>query len=99
MLIIETGNERHRMYLLNYISMSSQAAYNYQYSFFKTDIDECASSPCTNGATCSNQVNSYSCICAAGYTGAKCETGNVVLLTIYLSTEGTVPAIADLDSL
>jgi hypothetical protein len=33
------------------------------------DIDECASSPCGVGGSCTNQVNQYSCSCAAGYGG------------------------------
>ena len=39
------------------------------------DIDDCASSPCQNGATCSDGINSYSCTCNLGYTGANCEIG------------------------
>ncbi|KAK2152349.1 hypothetical protein NP493_2472g00009 [Ridgeia piscesae] len=27
-----------------------------------------------NGATCQDQVNGYSCTCAAGYTGDRCES-------------------------
>ena len=38
------------------------------------DIDECASSPCQNGGTCVDGINSYSCNCNAGYTGDNCET-------------------------
>jgi Notch-like protein len=41
----------------------------------ETDIDDCASSPCENGATCVDGVNEMNCTCAAGYTGAFCETG------------------------
>ncbi|KAI0221030.1 hypothetical protein LSAT2_027544 [Lamellibrachia satsuma] len=39
----------------------------------ETDIDECASSPCHNGARCSSQVDMYTCDCLAGYTGHNCE--------------------------
>lgn len=39
------------------------------------DINECDSSPCQNGASCSDEVNAYSCICVAGYTGTECQTG------------------------
>ena len=39
------------------------------------DINECSSSPCMNGATCTDAVNSYTCACVAGYTGTHCETG------------------------
>ena len=30
------------------------------------NIDECESSPCQNGATCWDLVNSYACNCSAG---------------------------------
>ena len=39
------------------------------------DIDECVSSPCQNGGSCSDEVDKYSCICASGYEGATCQTG------------------------
>ena len=38
------------------------------------DIDECASSPCQNGGTCTDLVNDFACTCAPGYTGTVCET-------------------------
>ena len=44
------------------------------------DVDECASSPCKNGATCSDSTKSlsipkhaFSCSCAAGYTNGVCK--------------------------
>ncbi|XP_066275240.1 neurogenic locus notch homolog protein 1-like [Branchiostoma lanceolatum] len=36
--------------------------------------DECASDPCQYGATCEDEVNGYTCTCAAGYEGVHCET-------------------------
>ena len=41
---------------------------------FFIDINECASSPCQNGGTCVDQVNQYTCQCAAGYSGTTCAT-------------------------
>ena len=38
------------------------------------DIDECKSTPCQNGATCADGINSYTCSCLAGFTGTQCET-------------------------
>jgi len=45
------------------------------------DIDECLSTPCMNGSTCSDSragsaiaADRYVCTCAAGYSGAICET-------------------------
>ena len=40
--------------------------------FFK-DIDDCASTPCENGGTCSDLVADYQCACVAGFTGKKCS--------------------------
>ncbi|XP_054542549.1 protein eyes shut homolog [Pan troglodytes] len=51
------------------------------------DIDECASHPCKNGATCIDQpgnyfcqcvppfkvVDGFSCLCNPGYVGIRCE--------------------------
>ncbi|XP_019645304.1 PREDICTED: fibropellin-1-like [Branchiostoma belcheri] len=38
------------------------------------EIDECASNPCQNGATCQDGVNSYTCTCLPGYEGDTCAT-------------------------
>jgi len=42
------------------------------------DINECASSPCQNGGTCTDAVNSYTCTCAAGYDGALCQNSTYI---------------------
>jgi len=47
-----------------------------------TDIDECASSPCQNGASCNNEQNRFTCTCAAGYTGTTCSEGKYWLFQI-----------------
>ena len=43
-------------------------------SSFLSDINECVSSPCANGASCLDLVNMFSCSCVAGYTGVVCQT-------------------------
>ena len=43
-----------------------------------TDIDECASSPCQNGGTCSDGVNKYTCTCADGFNGDNCEKKGMI---------------------
>ena len=43
-----------------------------------TEMDECESNPCQNGASCNDLVASYSCSCAAGYTGDDCSIGKVI---------------------
>ena len=42
------------------------------------DVNECSSNPCKNGASCHNNQNSYSCTCAAGWTGTTCTTGKSI---------------------
>ena len=37
------------------------------------DVNECDSSPCQNGGTCLDDVNGYSCSCAAPYAGTHCS--------------------------
>ena len=39
------------------------------------DVNECATTPCKNGAACVNLPGSYRCHCKSGFTGKKCETG------------------------
>ena len=36
------------------------------------NIDECASSPCVNGGTCTDGINGYSCLCPAEFNGPTC---------------------------
>ena len=48
------------------------------WSFFFSDIDECASSKgnrCQNGGTCINVIGAFQCQCPGGFIGAQCETG------------------------
>ena len=44
------------------------------------DIDECAPAPCLSGGTCIDQVDGYTCDCAAGFTGVICETGKIIYM-------------------
>ncbi|KAJ8314221.1 hypothetical protein KUTeg_008782 [Tegillarca granosa] len=37
------------------------------------EIDECASSPCQNQATCVDQINGFTCICEKGWNGTLCQ--------------------------
>ena len=48
---------------------------NLKHSSLFTDKNECESNPCKNGGTCTDKVNKFSCQCALGYEGDKCEIG------------------------
>ncbi|KAH3692451.1 hypothetical protein DPMN_194292 [Dreissena polymorpha] len=39
----------------------------------ETDINECGSSPCQNGGSCTDRLNGYVCRCTEAYTGSNCE--------------------------
>ncbi|XP_071829906.1 uncharacterized protein [Apostichopus japonicus] len=40
----------------------------------ETNLDECASAPCSIHADCLDSVNEYRCECHGGYEGVHCET-------------------------
>ena len=42
-----------------------------------SEVHECKSSPCMNGGSCEDKVNSYECSCVGGYTGEHCESGKI----------------------
>ena len=44
-------------------------------AYIFVERNECASNPCKNGGTCSDQVNKYSCNCVPGYVGYNCQIG------------------------
>ncbi|XP_048585834.1 protein jagged-1b isoform X2 [Nematostella vectensis] len=45
----------------------------YTGAFCETNINECLSSPCKNGATCVDRVDGFKCVCDAGYQGSLCQ--------------------------
>ena len=49
------------------------------------DIDECASSPCLNTATCVSQLNMYTCMCPRGWQGTNCNEGEFTLYNYLVS--------------
>ncbi len=38
------------------------------------DVNECDSNPCENGGVCADGLNSFTCACASGFSGATCST-------------------------
>ncbi len=55
-------------------SFSCLCVAGYSGTMCRTNINECASNPCRNGATCVDGVDSFSCTCVAGYSGVLCQT-------------------------
>lgn len=67
------------------MKLTNSLTFNAISIIFSIDVNECASSPCLNGGTCTEFVNGYTCACASGYAGIHCETGMAQLIyLIYL---------------
>lgn len=47
--------------------------------WFLADTDVCHSSPCLNGATCVDGIDSFKCFCLPSYGGDLCEIGTACL--------------------
>ena len=45
-----------------------------------SDIDECASHACENGAACVDGVNGYTCACVDGYDGTYCGNSKYIVI-------------------
>ena len=43
------------------------------------DTDECSSNPCVNGGACVDSINHFTCTCDAGFTGATCDVGKILV--------------------
>lgn len=46
-----------------------------------TDVNECGQDPpvCLHGGTCSNQDGGFICTCTSGWTGNRCQQGNILI--------------------
>ena len=45
-----------------------------------SEINECESDPCNNGASCVDEINAFRCICTLGFDGSTCENGYCLII-------------------
>ena len=50
-----------------------------QFIFFPAEFDECSSSPCLNGGSCTDGINDYTCSCPSPYFGKRCQGNNSIV--------------------
>ena len=48
------------------------------YVYNVLEIDECSSDPCHNGGICKDKINAFECECKSGYSGDRCEKGQIL---------------------
>jgi len=58
--------------------------YHYFFIIFPLDINECESSPCSNNGTCTDRKNGFNCSCPPGFSGNRCEIGELCLAVIFI---------------
>ena len=54
------------------LSIELLYTYSFSGSHCETNINECSSRPCQNGAICHDAINGYACECVTGYAGRHC---------------------------
>ena len=57
------------------LAYTCQCIAGYDGTTCNNNIDDCASSPCQNGGSCTDLVNDFKCNCTGtGFNGTKCQT-------------------------
>ena len=54
------------------------------------DINECASSPCQHGGVCRDDVNRFTCVCAAGAQGTRCQRSRPLQISLMLKSGSSI---------
>lgn len=49
-----------------------------------SDIDECQKNPCKNDGQCTNNAGSFKGTCTQGWTGALCDEGTYIFVSIFI---------------
>ena len=63
---------------------------NYTGPTCETDVDECLSNPCKNGATCTDFVGGYFCRCISAWEGFDCSINKDDCIT---QADGSPPCL------
>ncbi len=85
MLIIQTAGS----FILHFSLQGSRC---------ETDVDECASSPCRNRATCVDLQNHYDCVCVPGFEGSVCQSNILECISFPCRNGGEVARVRKLKS-
>ena len=68
------------LFVLSFRLLSTSDCFEFNEKFlFIISQNSCGTTPCKNGGTCQSGFlpHGYRCLCAAGFTGLKCETGEM----------------------
>ena len=76
-----------QQYCLCFLYTSINYNPKYIFTFFLSDVNECASNPCQNGGTCKNMNNYYECVCKSKYFGKDCSISKYYFISILYATK------------
>ena len=60
-----------------FVKQKTEISLNIDIVFSFTELDACEPNPCLNGGTCTSTTDSFSCTCAAQFTGVTCQIGSI----------------------